>query len=179
MFKYPKTLERYRQILKLYVEPHIGSFRIQKLRAVHLNELYATLLRSGGKNERLLSACTVGHVHRVLHRALGHAATWGVVTQNVAALVGPPRVASTEIKILTEQQIGDLLRHLAGRTLRPIIALALATGARRRSCRPASPTCRVRSENELPQVEANSGGNPVAISNVVCKKPFNAGLAQR
>jgi integrase len=32
---------------------------------------------------------------------------------------------------LTEQQIGDLLRHLAGRTLRPIIALALATGARR------------------------------------------------
>ncbi|MGB6758582.1 MAG: hypothetical protein WBE82_11805 [Xanthobacteraceae bacterium] len=28
---------------------------------------------------------------------------------------------------MTEQQIGDLLRHLAGRTLRPIIALALAT----------------------------------------------------
>jgi hypothetical protein len=95
-FKYPKTLERYRQILKLYVKPHIGSFRIQKLRAVHLNELYATLLRSGGKNERLLSACTVGHVHRVLHRALGHPATWGVVTQNVAAIVGPPRVASTD-----------------------------------------------------------------------------------
>ncbi len=67
----------------------------------------------------------------MLHRALGHAATWGVVTQNVAALVSPPRVASTEIKILNELQIGKLLDHVAGRTLRPRIALALATGARR------------------------------------------------
>jgi integrase len=126
-----KTLERYRQILRLYVKPRIGAMRIQKLRAVYLNELYATLLRSGGHGDRPLSARSVGHVHRVLHRALGHAATWDVVAQNVAALVGPPRVASSEIKILTEQQIGNLLDRLEGRTLRPIIALALATGARR------------------------------------------------
>ena len=126
-----KSLERYRQILKLYVRPRIGMIRIQKPRAVDLNELYATLLRSGGRGDRPLSARTVGHVHRVLHRALGHAATWGVVAQNVAALVSPPRVASTEIKILSEQQIGELLDHIRGRTLRPIIALALATGARR------------------------------------------------
>jgi len=105
--------------------------RIQKLRAVDLNELYATLLRSGGHGDRPLSARTVGHVHRVLHRALGHAATWGVVAQNVAALVSPPRVTSTEIEVLTEQQIGKLLDYVRGRTLRPIIALALATGARR------------------------------------------------
>jgi integrase len=127
----PKTLERYRQILKLYVKPHLGLSRIQKLRAIHLIELYAALLRSGGHKDRPLSARTVGHVHRVLHRALGHAAAWGVVAQNVVGLVGPPPVPSTEIKILTEQQIGGLLRHLEGRTLRPIVALALATGARR------------------------------------------------
>ena len=126
-----KSLERYRQILKLYVRPRIGAIRIQKLRPVDLNELYATLLRSGGHGARPLAARTVGHVHRVLHRALGHAATWGVVAQNIAALVTPPRVTSTEIKILTEEQIGTLLDYVAGRTLRPIIALALATGARR------------------------------------------------
>src|SRR5713226_5463598 len=45
----PKTLERYRQILKLYVVPHIGAVRVQKLRPVHLNELYAKLQRDGGK----------------------------------------------------------------------------------------------------------------------------------
>src|SRR5262249_52789620 len=41
----PKSLERYRQILRLYIVPHIGSMRVQKLRAVHLSELYAKLLR--------------------------------------------------------------------------------------------------------------------------------------
>jgi integrase len=126
-----KTLERYRQILKLNVIPHIGTVRVQKLRPVHLNELYAKLQREGGKDGRALSARSVGHVHRVLHRALGHAATWGVVAQNVAALVGPPPVPETEITILTEDQIGATLRHLDGRTLRPIVSFLLGTGTRR------------------------------------------------
>jgi integrase len=127
----PKTLERYRQLLRLYVKPHIGAVRIQKLRAVHLNELYSALLRSGGQDGAALSARSVGHVHRVLHRALGHAATWGVVSQNVASLVAPPPVPDEEIKIIPEEQIGVILRHLEGRSLRPIVSFLLGTGARR------------------------------------------------
>jgi integrase len=127
----PKTLERYKQLLRLYVHPHIGSFRIQKLRAVHLNELYATLMRSGGSEGAPLAPRTVGHVHRVMHRALGHAATWGVIAQNVASLVSPPRVPEAEIQIISEEQIGTILRHLEGRSLRPIISFLLGTGARR------------------------------------------------
>jgi integrase len=126
-----KTLERYRQLLRLYVKPHIGSIRIQKLRAVHLNELYSTLLRSGGRDGAALSARSVGHVHRVLHRALGHAATWGVIAQNVASLVAPPPVPDEEIKILAEEQVGTILHHLEGHSLRPIVSFLLGTGARR------------------------------------------------
>jgi integrase len=127
----PKTLERYRQLVKLQIKPHIGAMQIQKLRPVHLSDLYARLLRNGRGEGRGLSARTVGHVHRLLHRALRHAAAWGVVTQNVAIHVEPPTIAETEISILAEEQIGPVLDHLAGRTLRPIVALALATGARR------------------------------------------------
>lgn len=105
--------------------------RLQKLQAVHLNELYSTLLRSGGKVGRALSARSVGHVHWVMHRALGHAVTWGLVSQNVASRVGPPPVPDKEIQILTEEQIGELLRHLQGRTLRPIVSFLRGTGARR------------------------------------------------
>jgi site-specific recombinase XerD len=114
----PKSLERYRSIIKKQIRPHLGHFQIQKMRPVHLSEAYAKLLREARSktNSKGLSARTVGHVHRVLHRVLGHAAQWGVVQQNVASLVSPPRVTSTEIKILTEKQIGDVLRHLEGRT---------------------------------------------------------------
>jgi integrase len=127
----PKSLERYREVLRLYVTPHVGPVRLQKLRPVHLNELYAKLLRGGGKNGRPLSAATVGYTHRVLHRLLGHAATWGIVSQNIAALVKPPPLPESEITILTEEQIGALLRHLDGRTLRPIVSFLVGTGARR------------------------------------------------
>ena len=96
----PKTIERYRGLIGKQIRPNIGSRPIQKLRAVDLSELYAKLLREDG-----LAPRTVGHVHRLLHRALGHAATWGVVQQNVASLVSPPRVVSTEIEIIREQEI--------------------------------------------------------------------------
>src|SRR5262249_18695644 len=72
-----------------------------------------------------------GYVHRILHRALGHATTWGLIATNVAALVSPPPPPKGEITILTEEQLGALLRHLNGRTLRPIISFMLGTGARR------------------------------------------------
>jgi integrase len=62
---------------------------------------------------------------------LGHAATWGVVTTNIATLVAPPPVPDSEITILNEEQIGALLQHLAGRTMRPIVSFMLGTGARR------------------------------------------------
>jgi integrase len=127
----PKSLERYRQILRLYVIPHLGAVRVQKLRPVHLIELYARLLRGGGREGRPLAAATVGYTHRVLHRMLGHAAIWGVVATNVVALVSPPPEPENEISILTEDQIGVILRHLEGRTLRPIVSFILGTGARR------------------------------------------------
>jgi integrase len=127
----PKTLERYRQIVRLQIVPHIGALRMQKLRPVHLNELYAMLLREGGHKRNPLSPASVGYVHRILHRALGHAATWGLISQNPASLVGPPPTADTEIKILDQNQVGPLLDHLNGRSLRPIVAFLLHTGARR------------------------------------------------
>ena len=53
------------------------------------------------------------------------------MTTNVASLVRPPPVPDSEIAILTEDQIHTLLKHLAGRTMRPIVSFMLGTGARR------------------------------------------------
>ena len=121
----PKTVERYRGIIGKQINPNIGKRPIQKLRAVDLQELYAKLLRDG------LAPRTVGHVHRLLHRALGHAATWGVVQQNVASLVSPPRVNAIEIEIIREDEIKVVLDKLRGRPLYMIATLGLATGMRR------------------------------------------------
>lgn len=126
-----KTAERYGELIRSYVIPHVGGMPIQRLRPAHLVSLYSKLQVSGGQNGGPLSARTVGHVHRVLHRALGLATTWNVTATNSAAAVKPPPVPSVEISILTDEQIGALLRHLNGRTLRPIVSFLIGTGCRR------------------------------------------------
>ena len=127
----PKTIERYRELLRGHVRPHIGSIRLQRLKPVNLSELYAKLLRKGRAEGVGLSPRTVGHVHRVLHKALVVAVEWGLIQQNPASVAKPPPVASTEIEILTEAEAATVLRRLRGRSLYPIVALALATGMRR------------------------------------------------
>jgi integrase len=111
----PKTADRWNDLVKLHIAPHIGAIPIQKLKAVHLNELYGKLLRGDGRQG--LAPRTVGHVHRALHRALGHAAQWSVTASNVAALVSPPRVAAAELEILSAEETQTLLAKLRGRSL--------------------------------------------------------------
>jgi integrase len=126
----PKTGERYHQLLDNQVKPHIGALPIQKLRPVHLSELYAKLLRQGGVNGGPLSARSVGHTHRCLRRALGHATQWGVITTNPAWVVGPPKVQDKEIEIIRKDELRNVLAKLRGH-LHVIATLALATGMRR------------------------------------------------
>jgi integrase len=121
----PKTRERYSQLAMKQIIPNIGSMQLQKVRPVHLNSLYAKLLQDG------LAARTVGHVHRLLHRALGHAGTWGIIRENVAAMSQAPKVDAEEVVILSDEQIAGLRQRVAGRSIAPIIATALATGVRR------------------------------------------------
>jgi integrase len=126
-----KTHERYCEIVRLYITPHIGAFPIQKLRPAHLVDLYTTLQERGGSQGASLSPRSVGHVHRILRRGLGLAMTWGVTTTNVATAVKPPPVPHGEIPVLSHDQIGLVLRHLDGQDLRPVVSFLLGTGCRR------------------------------------------------
>lgn len=132
----PKTLERYRELLKVHVRPHLGALPVQRLQPVHLAELYGKLSREGrrprgGKAVVGLSPRTVGHVHRVLHKAFNVAVEWGVTHRNVASAATPPKVADAEIEILSEDQAREILKQLRGRSLYMIAMLGLTTGMRR------------------------------------------------
>jgi integrase len=134
----PKTLERYRQLADQQIVPHLGTTTLQKLRPIQVQNWHFTLLSRGGKNGKPLSPRTVGHAHRVLHRALARACSCEIVSRNVAAIIKPPKVEASEIEILAPGQITDVLQKLernnfASRSHRslPLIVVALATGMRR------------------------------------------------
>lgn len=122
----PKTRERYAELLRLHVVPHIGARPIQKLTAADLDRLYSKLLRESG-----LAPRTVGHVHRLLHKALSVALKWGVVARNVADAAEPPLVPYTEQAILTKDQTHILLDGLREDFLYLPVLILLTTGMRR------------------------------------------------
>jgi integrase len=130
----PKTAERYFQLLDNQIAPHLGSKLIQKLKPAEIESWHTTLKTNGRKDSRGgISNRTIGHAHRVLSKALRDAVRYNEVLKNVAAEEGPPKVNAKEMVILTEDQIGFVLRYFEKRrpSFHPIVALGLATGTRR------------------------------------------------
>jgi integrase len=127
----PKTLERYSEILRKHIRAHVGAVQLQKLRPAHLAELYAKLAREGRAPGVGLAPRTVLHVHRVFHRALGHAVQWNLLQQNPTDAVDAPRVEGREITILRAADIKLVLNALRGRALYVIAITTLGTGMRR------------------------------------------------
>src|SRR5271165_6849016 len=116
----PKTLERYRQLAERQIIPHLGATPLQKLRPARVHDWHGTLLKSGGAEGRPLSARTVGHAHRVLHRALERAMRLEIISRNVASVIPPPAVEAEEVAILGAAEIGDVLAALTNHWLYPI-----------------------------------------------------------
>ena len=126
-----KTAERYRELAEGQIIPHLGAITLQKLRPAKVAEWHTELLKSGSRKGRPLSARTVGHAHRLLHRALKRAVKMEVLSRNVAAVVSPPKVDGSEVEILDAEQISSTLQKLEGHPLHPIVVFDLASGLRR------------------------------------------------
>jgi integrase len=122
----PKTRERYQQLARLQIVPHLGATALQKLRPADIEAWHKTLL------DGELSARTVGHAHRVLHRGLERAVyPLGLISRNVAHAVHPPKVEAAEIEVLSPDQIAEVRAKLAGHPIAPLFELAIGTGMRR------------------------------------------------
>ena len=126
-----KTLERYRELAEQYIFPHLGFIALQRLRPARIAEWHTTLLQAGGKSGRPLSPRTVGHCHRLLHRALERAVEVEVLARNVAGIISPPKVDHQEVEILKVDEIAVVLHKLRDHDLFSMTAIDLATGLRR------------------------------------------------
>lgn len=120
----PKTYASYSQIVRLYLAPALGKIQLSKLAPPDIQRLQNQLLEQG------LSPRTVAYTRGILKRALGQAHKWGMVTQNVAALVDPPKIEGYEPVILTPAQAQTLLDAATGDRLEALYRVALSLGLR-------------------------------------------------
>jgi integrase len=127
----PKTVERYRELAERQIIPWLGATALQKLRPAQVAEWHGILLRRGGVGGTPLSPRTVGHAHRVLHRAFELALQLEQVSRNPVHAVPAPKVERVEPEILAAEDLAAMLEALDGHQLHPIVSVALATGMRR------------------------------------------------
>jgi integrase len=119
------TFESYQILTRTHIIPGLGRIQLRKLTPQQVQAFLNHKLESG------LSARTVQYLHSILHRALGLAVKWDLVSRNVASLVSPPRVKQNEIQPFTPQQARQFLDAVKGNRLEALYSVALALGLRR------------------------------------------------
>ena len=132
----PDTLKRYRGDMDRHVKPRLGQKRLTQLTAEDLRELYRFLMEQGRIAPRPgqspgLSSATVHGVHAALHQALEAAADQGLMPNNPARHVEPPKVLHKAMNILTEEQL-EVFLDAAGKDpiWRDFFYTELTTGLR-------------------------------------------------
>ena len=127
------TWTGYRNIIELHVIPRVGRLPLRRLRAHHLESLYADLLASGRRDGKGgLNPKTVLEVHVILHKALHDACRRGLVVRNIASDAEAPkrRRPNGGLRAWTAPQLQAFLQVARGDRLFPAFWLAANTGMR-------------------------------------------------
>jgi integrase len=130
----PKTAERYRELSRLYIRPHLGNLRVRSIVASRIDQFYSDLRNGKGPDGAAgarLAPRTIGHIHRLVVQVLALAERDKLIESNPARHAKRPKVESAEIEILSEAQVREVLTKLRGRSLYLLAVVGLATGMRR------------------------------------------------
>ncbi len=128
----PTTWVNYRNYIRAYVVPTIGTTRLQDLTPLRLNLLYGHLLEHGRvRGPGGLAPKTVVNVHRMMHRALRDAMQWDLVPRNAAEGATGPRVPHAKRLVWTPEQLRAFLTHVREDRFYALWLLVVTTGLRR------------------------------------------------
>ena len=119
------THNRREEVIRLHINPHIGSTKLTKLNALHVQRLYARKLDEG------LSPGTVRLIHANLSKALQKAVRWRLVGVNVARAATAPKNTAEVVKPLTREEVSRLLDAARDDRFEALYVLAVTCGLRR------------------------------------------------
>ncbi len=99
-----------RQMYRDYVQPHIGSIQISKIKPVHVSDLLLKVQRMGR------SAQTVRHVYGLLRKLFGDCINhYKYIRENPVSPEFNPKVTQVESEFLYYQETLKLLKHVRGK----------------------------------------------------------------
>jgi len=106
-----------------HVIPHLGHLKIGTLRPQHIQSCYAALAQA-------MDANTVRAIHVILKGALERAVQWDILDRNPAAYIELPKPIHREMRVLTIEQVQQLIAATAGDRLHALWVTMVTTGIR-------------------------------------------------
>src|SRR5712691_5674094 len=125
------TYEAYESLVRLHALPSLGEIPLDRLHPLHVQRLYSALLQEVPPSGRVISAKTVGNLHRVLRSALAQALRWQMIGTNPAAAAEPPRPRPPELAVIDAAGASRILASASGTRFEAPVAIAISTGMRR------------------------------------------------
>lgn len=126
------SLGWYTMICDLHIIPALGHVRLQELTPMMVQEFYNKKLGSPALNGRgTLSASSVDHIHKVLHKALNQAVKLQLIASNPCDAAEPPKPKKKEVDFWTPEEAAKFLDAIQGDRLYALYYTALYTGMRR------------------------------------------------
>src|SRR5262249_23182442 len=127
-----KTFERYQEMIEGHIGPALGSYLLPNLSPLQIQTFYSRALAEGRRDGKGgLSAQTVVHFHRLLHKAFAQALKWQLLSRNPLQAVESPKVQRQEMRALDEDESARFLDQLRESRLYLPVFLAVTTGLRR------------------------------------------------
>lgn len=126
------TVDGYRNNIEKHIIPNIGTIKLQRLRAKHIQELYSDLQNGHCSGEKKkLAAKTIIYVHRVLRQSLEHAYRKQLISRNIADDVKAPTAKKYRPEVYNEQLLKSLLYAIKDNPFEVPITIASTLGLRR------------------------------------------------
>jgi integrase len=137
----PKTHEKREYHVRVHISPALGHVRLKDLQARQIHTLHVRMARMESQGRVPLAASTRRDIHTTLKMALKQAVRWGLIPQNPAEFVDPPKPNEAsgaddeeegggEIRALTDDQARVLFETTERKRWRPYYAVAGRTGLR-------------------------------------------------
>lgn len=118
------TYLSHRTHVRNHISPFVGTVKLSKITAAHLQSLYRLKIEEG------LSAQTVLGIHGTASKAFKQAEKWDLIRKNPASGATPPRPEGYDMCPLTTDEVRRLLEAGRDHRLYALWVLAISTGAR-------------------------------------------------
>lgn len=120
----PRTSEEWERLTKNHLRPRLGSVRLDKLSALHVEGLYAEMHADG------VGAFTIRAAADVLSIALNYALRMKLIPANPSSAVKKPKLPKREMHFLDDAQARLLVDVGRAVQVGPLVTVALASGCR-------------------------------------------------